>query len=305
MIKISIIVLNWNQPQLTLDTLDSLRKITSNGFKYKIFLIDNNSSDKSFQIFKKKYSKNPNINLIQTDSNLGYVGNNIGIKKAIKEKYDYILLLNNDVIVDSNFLKYLIEGTNSGYDIVGPKIYFAPGFEYHQDRYSKDELGKVIWSVGGQIDWNNIYGSNIGVNQVDKGQFDKINDQVDFLTGCCLLINANVFKKIGLLDENYFMYLEDLDFCQKAKKNNFKLAYIYKSFIWHLNSGSSKSGGNLHDYFMTRNRLYFGIKNASLRSKFALLRESIKQLFSTNLSKWKKRGIIDFYLGKLNKGSWQ
>ncbi len=305
MIKIAIVVLNWNQPVLTTNTVDSLLKINSSNFKYKIFLIDNNSTDNSVTVFNSKYKGNIYIKQIQTGSNLGYVGNNVGIKISLKEKYDYTLLINNDVIVDSNFLLELLNGAKLGYDLVGPKIYFAPGYEYHSDWYSKNEVGNVIWSAGGQMDWNNIYGSNIGVDQVDKGQFDSNNDNIDFLTGCCLLINNRVFKKIGLLDDNYFMYLEDLEFCQRAKNSQYKLAYIFKSKIWHVNSGSSKSGGNLHDYFITRNRLYFGIKHASPKTKFALVRESLRQLFSSKSSFWKKRGIIDFYIHKLNKGSWQ
>jgi len=305
MTKIAIVVLNWNLPQLTTNTVDSILKIKTPNFNYKIFLVDNNSSDDSASIFEKKYKDNTSIEQIQTGFNLGYIGNNVGIKKSLKEKYDYTLLINNDVIVDPGFLSELLNGAKLGYDLVGPKIYFAPGYEFHQDWYSSKDKGNVIWSAGGQIDWNNVYGSNIGVDQVDKGQFDTNNDNIDFLTGCCLLVNNRVFKKIGLLDDKYFMYLEDLDFCQKAKKNKFKLAYIYKSKIWHVNSGSSKSGGDLHDYFITRNRLYFGINNASLKTKFALIRESIKQLTSPNSSRWKKRGIIDFYINKFNKGSWQ
>lgn len=305
MTKIAIVVLNWNQPQLTTNTVDSILKIKTPNFNYKIFLVDNSSSDNSASIFEKKYKGNTLIEQIQTGSNLGYVGNNVGIKKSLKEKYDYTLLINNDVIVDPSFLSELLNGAKLGYDLVGPKIYFAPGYEYHSDWYSKKEVGKVLWSVGGKIDWNNVYGSNLGVDQVDNGQFDTNNDNIDFLTGCCLLVNNQVFKKIGLLDDKYFMYLEDLEFCQRAKKSQYKMAYIYKSKIWHVNSGSSKSGGNLHDYFITRNRLYFGIKHASPKTKFALVRESIRQLLSPKSSYWKRRGIVDFYIHKLNKGSWQ
>lgn len=305
MTKIGIVVLNWKQPDLTISTIDSLVKIKTKNFKYKIFLIDNNSPDNSYQIFKQKYSSNSLIEIIKNNSNLGYVGNNLGIKKAIKQKFDYVLLINNDVIVDPNFLEELVNGANLGFDLVGPKIYFAPGYEYHLSRYSKKEQGSVIWSAGGQIDWQNIYGSNIGVDEVDIGQYDQNNDKIDFLTGCCLMINSKVFKKIGYLDEKYFMYLEDMEFCQRAKKNGYKLAYVYKSKIWHVNSGSSKSGGSLHDYFITRNRLYFGFKNASFKTKFALFRESIRQLLSPKSTDWKKKGILDFYFHKLNKGSWQ
>jgi len=305
MTNIAIVILNWQQPQLTIDTIKSLSKIKFKNFNYQIFLLDNNSQDDSFTIFKKEFLNISHIKLIQTGNNLGYVGNNVGIKKAIKEDFDYVLLINNDVIVDPYFLDELLKGSLLGYDIVGPKIYFAPGFEYHHDWYTKKEIGNVIWSAGGQIDWDNIYGSNIGVDQVDKKQFDFINDKIDFLTGCCLLIKTSVFKQIGLLNDKYFMYLEDMEFCQRAKNNNIKMAYIYKSKIWHVNSGSSKSGGNLHDYFITRNRLIFGFKYARLRTKFALFKESLIQLISNQSSTWKKKGIIDFYFHKFNKGSWQ
>jgi GT2 family glycosyltransferase len=117
------------------------------------------------------------------------------------------------------------------------------------------------------------------------------------------MASIGVFKTIGLLDKKYFMYLEDVDFCQRAKKSNLKLACIPSSIIWHVNSGSSKSGGDLHDYFITRNRLYFAYKYASPRTKFAIFRESIKILFGQ--SKWKKQAVIDLYKNKMNKGSWQ
>ena len=155
------------------------------------------------------------------------------------------------------------------------------------------------------MDWANIYGSHIGVDQVDNGQYDEINDRVDFLTGCCLLVKRQVFDQIGLLDEKFFMYLEDADFCQRAQKAGFKIAYIPQSKIWHLNAGSSKSGGELHDYFISRNRLLFGFRYAKLKTKFALVKESLIKYFSPTVPKWQKIGIRDFYLNKFNKGSWQ
>ncbi|MFA7676037.1 MAG: glycosyltransferase family 2 protein, partial [Candidatus Shapirobacteria bacterium] len=251
----------------------------------------------------KKYKNNNLIKILDTKSNLGYVGgNNFGINYALENNFDFIILLNNDVIVDQNFLEELLKESNH-YDILGPKIYFAPGFEFHKDRYQKKDLGKVIWSLGGKIDWNNIYGSNISIDKVDHGQFEKINENIDFISGCCLMASRGVFKTIGLLDKNYFMYLEDVDFCQRAKRSNLKLACIPKSVIWHINSGSSKSGGDLHDYFITRNRIYFAYKYASLRTKLAVFRESFRLFFSQ--SKWKRQAVIDLYKHKMNKGSWQ
>jgi len=299
--KIAIIVLNWKQPKLTVETITSLLKINHQSFIYEIILIDNDSPDDSLKIFNKKYKNNKFIKILNTKSNLGYVGNNFGINYALDNNFDFIVLLNNDVLVDPNFLEELFKESNN-YDILGPKIYFAPGFEFHKDRYKKKDLGKVIWSMGGKMDWNNIYGSNISVDKVDHGQFDKINEKVDFISGCCLMASRGVFKTIGLLDKNYFMYLEDVDFCQRAKKSKLKLACIPKSIIWHVNSGSSKSGSDLHDYFITRNRIYFAYKYASLRTKFAIFRESFKFLFK---SKWQRQAVIDLYLKKMKKGSWQ
>ena len=101
------------------------------------------------------------------------------------------------------------------------------------------------------------------------------------------------------------MYLEDADFCQRAKKAGFKLAYVPEAKIWHINSGSSKTGGDLQNYFLTRNRLLFGFRYAKLKTKLALNKESIIQLFNPSISKWQKIAIRDFYFNKLGKGSWQ
>ncbi|MDD4938332.1 MAG: glycosyltransferase family 2 protein [Candidatus Shapirobacteria bacterium] len=301
--SVAVIILNWKQAQLTVNTVDSVLKVKKNPkFKYQIILVDNGSPDNSLEIFQKKYSKNKLITILNSGSNLGFSGgNNFGINFALKNNFDFLMLLNNDVLVDPSFIENLFAEINN-YDIVGPKIYFAPGFEFHYNRYQKKDRGKVIWSVGGKIDWNNIYGSNIGIDEVDFGQFDQINEKVDFISGCCLMATNKVFKKLKGLDENYFMYFEDADFCYRAKLLGFKMAYIPKSKIWHINSGSTKGPGDLQNYFITRNRLYFAFKYAKLRTKFALLRESFRFLFS---SKWQRRGVVDFYLKKMGKGTWQ
>jgi len=300
--KIAIIVLNWKQPKLTLETITSLLKIKQISFEYKIILVDNGSSDDSLKIFNQEYKNNNSVKILETKDNLGYAGgNNFGIDYALKNNFDFIILLNNDVLVDPNFVDELLKEANN-YDIVGPKIYFAPGYEYHKDRYQKKDLGKVIWSMGGQMDWNNIYGSNIDIDKVDHGQFKKNINNVDFVSGCCLMAGRQVFETIGKLDENYFMYLEDVDFCQRAKMAGFKMACISKSIIWHLNSGSTSGPGHLQNYFITRNRIYFAYKYASLRTKFAIFRESFKFLFK---SKWQRQAVIDLYLKKMKKGSWQ
>jgi len=304
--KIAIVVLNWKQAKLTIETVDSLLKINHKNFKYQILIIDNDSPDDSISQFKQKYSQNKLISISKTKSNLGYAGgNNFGIKKALN-KFDYILIANNDILVDPNFLEKLVkENKKNPNAILSPKIYFAPGFEYWKDKYTNKEKGKVIWAMGGKIDWNNVYGSNIGIDEVDHGQYDKNQPSIDFISGCCFLISTKILKKIGLFNEKYFLYLEDADLTIRAQKSGFELKVIPDSIIWHLNSGSSGPNSSLQDYFITRNRLFFGFSYASLRTKFALLRESIKFLFAKNSSKWRKKAIIDFYINKSGKGSWK
>lgn len=304
--KVAIIVLNWKQPKLTIDTVNSLLNIKHSSFDFKILLTDNGSPDNSINQFDDKYRNNPYVKILNTNKNLGYSGgNNYAIQYSIKHSYDLTLLINNDVIVDPNFLEIIISYIKKQKitGIFGPKIYFAKGYEYHKDRYKKSELGNVIWSAGGKMDWQNIIGSNIGVDEVDQGQFDQINSNIDFISGCCMLIDNKIINQIGMLDDRYFMYLEDVDFCQRAKLSNFPLIYIPSSKIWHINSGSSKSGGDLHDYFITRNRIIFSFKYASLRTKFAIYREALKTLFFSK-SKWKRQAVIDYFLNKTGKGSW-
>lgn len=304
--RLAIIILNWNRPQLTIETIESILKVKKTGFDYHIYLVDNGSTDNSVKLIKKAFIKQKTLKFLPLDTNLGFVGgNNFAIKHILKSKYDYVLLCNNDVIVNPRFIQKLLlpAQANSKVAIVGPKIYFAPGFEFHKKRYRKKDLGKVIWSVGGQMDWDNILGSNIGSDQLDQGQYDQVSTSIDFISGCCMLIKTSLFTKIGLLDPAYFMYLEDVDFCQQTKKAGYKICYQPEAKIWHKNAGSSATGSSLHDYFIIRNRLYFASHFASCRTRFALFRQALTFLWGKN--KWKKQAVIDYYLKRLGRGSWK
>lgn len=307
MIRVNIVILNWNQPELTINTIGSVKKISHRFFQYHITLVDNGSSDDSKDKFTKIYGSDSQVSLVLNKHNLGYVdGNNSGIKLSLEGDFDYILIINNDVLVKPDFLDQLIgfSQSNPQYSILGPKIYFAPGHEFHYSRYKKGEIGRVIWSAGGRIDWNNVIGSNIGVDEVDSDQYDVANNKVDFISGCCLLAKKEVFSKIGLFDSKYFLYLEDVDFCQRAVKAGFKMVYVPDSVIWHINAGSSKSGGDLHHYFLSRNRLIFGFRYARLKTKLALFRQSL-QIILRPPSLWHRYGVLDYYLGNLNRGRWR
>jgi len=305
--KIFLIVINWNRCELTLNCLQSLNDIQIDNFIVEVVVLDNGSTDDSFaKINGFKFSNSKIIlSIIENKTNEGFArGNNIAVQFSLKKGADYICLLNNDVRVDKNFLKALFDCAENDNKIglIGGKIYFEKNYEFHKERYKEGDRGKVIWYAGGKIDWMNVYGSNKGIDEVDNGRYEK-EEETDFVNGCLMFIRIEILKNRTLFDEKYYMYYEDTDFSQRVKRLGYKLVYCPKSIIWHINAGSSSVGSNLHEYFTTRNRMLFGMKYASLRTKISLFRESIKLFFSGR--PWQRIGIKDFYLGKFGKGSWK
>jgi GT2 family glycosyltransferase len=300
---IFISILNYNNQDETMKCLDSIQKIRRDDFTLHTIVIDNASPD-GFDLDSKRYS-DINIIVIKNKKNTGFSGgHNQGISYALKNGATHVLILNNDTILDKNILEELFHGFDIAKEIgvTVPKIYFSKGSEFHKDRYTKEELGKVIWFAGAKMDWKNVIGYHTGVDEVDTGQFDT-SHEVEFGTGACMLIKREVFEQIGMFDENYFLYYEDSDLFMRVKQKGFLLFFIPKAILWHHNaSASGGSGSPLQDYYIARNRLLFGLKYAPLRAKIALIREGFRLLLKGR--KWQKRAVIDFYLGNLGKGSY-
>ena len=304
--KASVIIASWNRKKDTLETLESLVRSTIHDFQLEIVVVENGSTDGSvaalrkFQITNSKFQ----MKIIENKENLGFAeGNNIGMRYALSHGADFIILLNDDTIVDRNLIFQLVKAAQvyGKAGIISPKIYFAKGYEFHKDRYQKQDLGHVIWSAGGDIDWDNVYASNHGVDEVDCGLFDNVRE-FDFATGCCALIKRKVLEKVGLFDPKYFAYFEDADLAQRVKKAGWQVLFFPDAHLWHKVSQSSGIGSDLNDYFITRNRMLFGLRYAKLRTKMALIRESLRLLVTGR--KWQKIGIKDFYLCKFGRGSW-
>jgi GT2 family glycosyltransferase len=279
-----------------------MEEINTEGFELNVVIVDNASKDKFTE--DKKYQKF-NLKIIRSEENLGFAGGqNLGIKYALDNSADYVVVLNNDVILDKNLIVELLKTfqTEQNCGIVSPKIYFAKGYEFHKNRYKENDLGKIIWYAGGNIDWENMLASHRGVDEVDKGQYEEL-EQTSFASGCCEMIKREVFGKVGFFDERYFLYYEDNDLSQRTKKLGFKIFYQPKAILWHFNAGSTGgSGSALHDYYITRNRLLFGFNYSPLRVKLALVRESFKIILSGR--PWQKKGALDFYLRRFGKGSY-
>lgn len=311
MTKVSIIILNWNRPDDTLECIESIKSLRVAGYELETIIVDNNSSDNSVRllkelVYKTKHSaRHYNIHLIENKANLGFAaGNNVGIRYALAGGADYIMVLNNDTLVHPDLIRYFIQMSkdNSKLGAASPKIYFEKGFEFHKNKYKKTELGNVIWYAGGEIDWANVYGKTRGVDEVDVGQYN-IPEKTDFATGTCMFLSRTALEKSGLFNEKYYMYYEDTELSLRIKKAGFDVMYIPGAVVWHKVAQSSAIGGDLNDYFIARNRLLFGMRYAPLRTRFALYKESLRLLL--NGREWQKRGVRDFYLRRFEKGSWR
>ena len=287
--SIFVVIVNWNGKRDTLACLASLKQIKRGKETLTVVVVDNGSSDDSISVIRKTH---PWVTVIPVGKNLGFTGgNNVGISYALSKNADFIWLLNNDTIVDKHVLSFLPVFEDPTVGACGCKIYFAKGHEYHHDRYKESERGYVIWYAGGIVDWNNMYASHRGVDEVDKGQYNTI-EETSFITGCSFIVKSSVVKKVGMLDDRYYLYLEDLDWSLRIQKAGWKTLYAPSSVIWHVNAGSSGRPGNpLHEYYFTRNRLILGFKYAPMRTKIALFREGVRFLFGS--LKIRRRAVLD------------
>ncbi len=286
MTHISIIIVNYNTPEDTTECLQSLLDLQLAKITLSVVVVDNGSQTpyalpKKFK--KASKSANPTFEVVRSESNLGFTGgNNLGIHYAI-EKYnsEYVLLLNSDTTVDSGLIKNLLAFAEDHprFGIISPKIYFSKGAEYHET-YDKKFLGSILWYAGGSIDWQHLVAFHRGVDEVDREHFDSVIES-EFATGCGMLIRREVLEKVGLFDKRFFLYLEDVDLCVRAKSLGYAIGFCPSAKMWHKNAGSSDGVGNAtQTYYQTRNRLLFTFKHGSLDAKIQAIRIAFLQLFS-------------------------
>ena len=219
--SVNLFVLNWNGRDLTLDCLSSLEKVIYPNVK--IHIIDNGSSDNSVVSIRNKF---PDYEIIELAENHGFAkGNNTGFQ-SVKQKADYTIFLNNDTIVDPNFIEPLINEmeSNSRVKQSAPKIFFAENPEY-------------IWFGGGKVNLWLGWIRHLGIWQKDSIQFS-VNRDIDYATGCCVCMRTEDFESIGMFDESFPMYGEDVDLSLRFRNQGGKVIFVPKSIIWHKVSAS-------------------------------------------------------------------
>jgi GT2 family glycosyltransferase len=235
---VAVIIVNYNGFEDTLECVKSIKECIYDN--YSIVLVDNASSavpaDDVIEYLKE------NTIYIEAKSNNGFAaGNNIGIKWSLEQGFELCLLINNDTTVEPDFMTNLVKAYKShpNAGIIGGRICF----------YSKKN---TIWYGGGQIDYT--YG---GARQENYNKSVPITEEVrnaGFITGCLMLIPSKVFEDIGLLDESFFLYEEDTEFCLRAAKNDYDLLYVDNAVIYHKVSASTQKNTKMKHYYELRNK---------------------------------------------------
>jgi GT2 family glycosyltransferase len=238
---VSIVILNWNSLEDTRECLQSLQRIAYSN--RSIVVVDNGSAAREAAALRDEFGDV--LDLIESETNLGFAaGANLGIRHALKNGAEYVLLLNNDTAVDPMFLTALVEAAVSRGDGAAfcPKTYF----------YAQPEM---IYSTGGSVSAWTATARQIGRGQRDSGQFDRVATR-DYADGVCILMPRRALETIGLLDEDYFAYWEETDWCTRARVSGFRCYYIPDARIWHK-AARVQSPTNQYYFLYRRNALMF------------------------------------------------
>lgn len=265
--KIAIISVSLNKKSIS-RLIDSLEKQTDKNFA--LYIVDISRNDET-------YGTVPAGTKVIKRLNKGYAsGVNEGVKEAVNDGLDKFCVINDDTFVEKSFVASALKSVGSHPNsLIGGKIYYASGFEYHKDRYTKKDLGNVLWYAGGDVDWAHGSPFHIGVDEVDKKQFNN-SGETKFITGCLMIFDKSVVDSLGLWDESYFLYYEDADYCERAKRAGIRLYYDPSVVIWHMVSSSTGgSGSELHRKYQGKNLVKFAMKYAPLRTKLHVLKNSL------------------------------
>lgn len=223
--RVGIIVLNWNGLADTRACLHSL--LALEGPPPRIYVVDNASTDGSVTTLHREFSDR--IVLLANGRNLLYAGgNNVGILRALADGCSHLLLLNNDTLVDPRLQLELLAAAAHGPGLHCPKIYYA-------------DRPDVLWYAGGRLALRKARISHRGIRETDRGQYDRM-ERTDWATGCALFAPRLVFEQVGLLDESFELYSEDVDYSLRVRAAGFPVMYVPAAKVWHKVSASI--GGN-------------------------------------------------------------
>lgn len=301
LLRVAVIILCYNGVADTLACLESLKAQDYPSDRREVIVADNASSDGTVAAVRAAH---PWVTVIENGANLGFAaGNNTGLRYALEHGFDYALLLNNDTEARPDFLRLLVQGAAADPQIgaAGPLIHY----------YERPEL---IWSAGGMVDRVRGTSRMLGIGEEDRGQYHQPRE-VDFVTGCALLVSREALKRAGLLDERFFMYYEETEWCARIARAGLRVVHLPEARLLHKIPLADRVDRPYVAYYMTRNRLLF--LRATGASLGAWLHAALLQDLRTCLSyslrpKWRPRrpqrdamlsGWADFLRGRF--GRWE
>jgi len=245
--KVAIVIVNWNGLADTTECLESLQRIAYPN--YETIVVDNGSSGDDVRLLRERFGDS--VHLIACGENLGFAGGaNLAIREAMNRGDDYVLLLNNDVTVDPQFLDGLVRAAEGRPDAAAlcPKIYF-------HDRPT------VICSTGGRVNAWAGAAQQVGRGEEDRGQYEQVVVR-DYADGACMLIRREALERVGLLDEEYFAYWEETDWCARAAEAGYNCYYVPDARVWHRTTRSQAPDAEYY-YLFRRNAFLFLRKRKS------------------------------------------
>ncbi len=290
---VCVILVNWNGYDDTAACVESCFALDYDPFR--LVIVDNCSADGSGARLRDRFSAEERVEVLLAERNLGFAGgNNLGIRHAIDAGAKYVWLLNNDTVVDPAALRELVSAAQEHPEagMVGSKVY------YH-------DRPEVLWFAGGVIkprhDGTTFHR---GMDEVDRGAYDEVA-HVDYVTGCSLLTSVEVVRSIGLMAEEYFLYWEEVDWCDRARAAGYPSLYIPSSRVWHKVGGSLGADASpTRIRYDARNRLLFYRRNRPKdmpRVLFWLNRQIVTLALvrgKTRHSAALLRGELDYFAGK-------
>lgn len=242
---VTLITVNYNHSETTLELLESLYNITYPNIE--VIVVDNASPNDNPKVMKEKY---PSIILIESVVNYGFAGgNNLGIMRA---RGDYVLLLNNDVIVPPGFLEPLVQKflDKPEYGAISPKILY----------YDKPDT--IQYAGFTFIDNKTVRNVTIGKGEADKGQYDE-DKETAYTHGAAMMVPMSVIKHVGMMCYEFFLYYEEPDWCNRIREAGYKIGYVHNSKVFHKESVTTGKMSTLKTYYLTRNRLVYMRRNIS------------------------------------------
>ncbi len=245
---VAFVILNWKQRELTLACLESVVSINYPAERVRVVVVDNASQDGSVEAVYDAY---PGVIVIENSENLGYAGgNNVGIRWAMKVGVDYIFILNNDVIVSKDILRHLL-----------PSFIENPQVAITTPLIVDSNDSTHVWSLGAGLAYNRGEVRRLYADQEVTSVSLLDPFPVDIAPGSAMLVKANIISAVGLMDEAYFLFYEEGDWCLTVGARGFKIYAVPRAVVWHKGSATIGKDSAAVDYYMVRNRLRFIRRN--------------------------------------------